>query len=365
MKILHLEIEPLVMELEEPYVIAYESVSRVTNVFIELVTDSAVGYGCAAPDFGVTGETVDGALRALREVAEPRLRGRDPLRRSRLLEELRTDMGSHPAALAAIDMALHDLLGKAAGLPLWKLLGGYRRRIETSVTIGILPLDDTVDRSRQRVAEGFRCLKLKGGSDLEQDIERVLKVREAVGPEAEIRFDANQGYSPERALRFVAATATADIAILEQPTPRGDDESLAHVTREVPVSVMADESLIGLRDAFRVAAGELADMVNVKLMKVGGIEQALHINSVAKAAGLEVMVGCMDEAALSIAAGLHFALSRANVCYADLDGHLDLKGDPTSGVVTLDQGYLTPSDAPGLGWQPPQSKRTAVVSLRA
>ncbi len=350
MKITRVEAWPVTMRLAEPYTIAYETIERVTNVFVRLHTSAGPeGLGCAAPDLEVTGETPEGTLAGIADVVEPALRGSDPLRHAMLNERLRELLRPQPSLRAAVDMALVDLLGKVAGLPAWKLLGGFRDRIRTSVTVGILPERETVARAVELVARGFRCLKLKGGRDVEDDVARVLAVRAAVGPAIELRFDANQGFGVEESVRFVEATRPAKLELVEQPTPRAEPDLLGRVTAAVPIPVMADESLMGLRDAFRLARRDVVDMVNVKLMKVGGIAVAMQINAVARAAGLEVMVGCMDEAAAAIAAGLAFALARPNVAYADLDGHLDLVGDPSDGSVLLRDGTLFPSPDPGLG----------------
>jgi len=170
-KITKVEAWPVTMRLTAPYEIAYETVEETVNVFLRLETDSPlVGYGCAAPDAMVTGETPETVLETIRGNADAVLHGADPLRRAVLLEELcEAARKEHPSALAAVDMALHDLLGKIAGLPLWQLLGGYRESIVTSVTVGILNERETVEAAREHIARGFRCLKLKGGRDAEAD----------------------------------------------------------------------------------------------------------------------------------------------------------------------------------------------------
>jgi L-alanine-DL-glutamate epimerase-like enolase superfamily enzyme len=352
MKITNIKAWPLSMRLSEPYTIAYETLDSVTNIFLRIETNRGiVGYGCSAPDEMITGETPDSVLQAIIEVVGPSIKGSDPLRPAMLFERLRPTMQPHPAAMAAVDMALCDILGKASNLPLWRLLGGFRDHIKTSVTIGILPEKETTERAKQLVAVGFKSLKLKGGIDVDSDIGRVLKVREAIGDKIELRFDANQGFTVEDSLKFVKQTYRVRLELIEQPTPRGQPDMLGRVTNGVSIPVMADESLMTLRDAFRIARRGLADMVNVKLMKVGGIGEALQINAVARSAGLEVMVGCMDEAALSIAAALHFALARPNVLYADLDGHLGLVGDPSAEAVILRKGTLYPTNKPGLGFE--------------
>jgi L-alanine-DL-glutamate epimerase-like enolase superfamily enzyme len=350
MKITNIEAWLVKLKLEEPYTISYDTIDTAINAILRIETNHGIaGYGCAAPDEYVTGESPEGNLKAIQDVVTPMLKGADPFRSAKLMEDLKIKISTQPSALAAVDMALFDILGKFAGLPVWKLLGGFRDRIKTSVTIGILPEAETVKRAKDWIVQGFKCLKLKGGKNVESDIVRVIKTREAVGKDIELRFDANQGFTVEQCQTFFEKTRQVKLEFIEQPTPKGEPDLLGRVTSNVPIPVMADESLLSLRDVFRLARHNLADMVNVKLMKVGGISEALQINSVARSAGLEVMVGCMDESALSIAAGLHFALARPNVFYADLDGHIGLLNDPFAEAVILRNGILYPNDKPGLG----------------
>lgn len=338
------------LRLAEPYCVAYERIEEAPNVFLRIETNKGlIGLGCVNPDEPVCGETPATVLAALDGPARDALTGADPRYVSRLRERLRKLLPDAPGVRAGVDMALYDLLGKIAGLPVYQLLGAYRDRIVTSVTIGILDEAETVERARDFAVQGFRALKLKGGQDVDSDIARVCAVRAALGPKIALRFDANQGYDVADALRFVEATKSARLELVEQPTPRDALDQLAAVTRKAPLPIMADESLMGLRDAFRIARGGLADMINVKLMKAGGIGPAMDIASVARAARLDVMVGCMDESALGIAAALHFALANPIVKYADLDGHLDLIDDPAAGAVTLKNGMLTPGTLSDIG----------------
>ena len=331
------------LKLAEPYTVAYEHIDHAPNIFLRIETDKGlIGLGCVNPDEPVCGETPDSVLEALDGPVRDALIGADPRYIARLRERLKRRLPAAPGARAGVDMALYDLLGRLSGLPVFQLLGGYRDRIVTSVTIGILDETETVRRAKDLTAQGFRALKIKGGIDTDGDIARVLAVRDAVGKSIELRFDANQGFDVAESLRFVEATRSAKLELVEQPTPRYALEELASVTHKAPLPIMADESLMGLRDAFRIARGGLADMINVKLMKCGGIGPAMDIASVARSAQLEVMVGCMDESALGIAAALHFALAHPAVTYADLDGHLDLVDDPAAGAVILKGGMLMP-----------------------
>jgi L-alanine-DL-glutamate epimerase-like enolase superfamily enzyme len=350
MQITGIEYFRLDMPLAVPYTIAYETVSTTTNIILKINTDKGItGWGCAAPDVEVTRETPEDVIQNVENIVRDTLKNRSPFQVARLTHEIKQLCPKASSTLAMVDMALFDLMARKARLPLYQLLGGFRNEIPTSITIGILSLKETIEQAGYYLKQGFNIIKLKGGSVLADDIEKVLKLRESYGDTFQLRFDANQGYNPSESIQFIQKTKEAGIEILEQPTRKNREEHLGEVTKSIDVPVMADESIRTLKDAFRLASNNLIDMVNIKIQKVGGILESQHINSVSKAAGLEVMVGCIDECALGISAGLHFALSRPNIEFADLDGHLDLLDDPFTDLFTLKNGILYPKQDSGLG----------------
>lgn len=349
MKITKISYERLDLKLAVPYTIAYETIDRTTNFILKIETDGKwTGYGCAAPDKVVTRETPEDVELAINNELSDYLVGKDPFTYARLLRELKQILGNRASSLAMVDLALHDLISKKAEVPLYQFLGGYRTSIPTSITIGILSLEETMKHAKEYVEQGFSILKIKGGSDLEEDVAK-MNALHAMYPNVTWRFDGNQGYSVSDSISFIKETEAIDLEMLEQPTIVGAEEHLGQVTNKVTTPVMADESLKTLADAFRLAQHKRINMVNIKLQKVGGIMVGMHINSVAKSANLHAMVGCIDECGLGIAAGLHFALSRPNIVYADLDGHLELLDDPYKDIFTLKNGILFPSEKYGLG----------------
>ena len=348
MQITNVEVLPVELSLRLPYRTAYHpEIDRVTVVFVRIETrQGQVAWGCAAFDPALTGETLEDVVRACRACA-CRARDLNPLNTEYALEELAQLTKTSPSALCAFDIAFHDLLGLAAGLPLYRLLGGYRNRIQTSVTIGIAPVKETVELARDRARQGFRILKVKGGLDPDEDVRRVRAIHKAL-PHFTLRLDADQGYTVQQALDVTRALE-GRLEMLEQPTPADDLDGLRQVTKHSPVPILADESVVGPASALEIAASRAADGMSVKLATCGGLRCARQVDTIARAAKMTTMVSCVNEPALLTAAGLSFALSSPNVRYGDLDGHLDLVGDPTVPGFLLEEGWLIATDVPGLG----------------
>ncbi len=262
-------------------------------------------------------------------------------------------MSGTPAALAAVDIALHDLAAQERGLPLVEMLGRAHEALPTSITIGIKPLEETLAEAEEYMARGFRILKVKVGLDLEEDLRRLASLREQAGPEIRIRADANQGYSTEETLQFFRETASLHLEFLEQPLPASEIEVMRALPESIRDRIAADESLLSEQDA-RVLAGppRACRIFNIKLMKCGGIAAARRIAAVAQSTGIRLMWGCMDESRVSIAAALHAALSSPATRYLDLDGSLDLARDAVEGGFVLEGGVMRTTMVPGLGVAP-------------
>ncbi|HEX5113473.1 MAG TPA: dipeptide epimerase [Saprospiraceae bacterium] len=337
--------------LKESYSIAYEdNISHCDNVFLTLQTDDGfIGHGMAAPDEVVTGENAQSVLKAYSSHIADCMKGENPFYYSRLYEELREALPGQSSALAMVEIALYDIMSQKAEVPLYMFLGGFRQRIITSVTIGIMEDDLVMERMDKLIQQGIRSIKLKGGRDVDRDIRIVEKVRKKTGKNIALTFDANQGYSLIEAAHFIRNIRHVDLELIEQPTSPELTNQWHLLRQEGNIPIMADESLKKLSDSFTLTSRQSVDFLNIKLMKVGGITPALQINNSARSANVRCMMGCMDESSLGVAAGLHVALARPNISHADLDSWLDVENDPFAGLVILQDGYLTPTDLPGLG----------------
>lgn len=348
MLITHVTVTPIELSLRLPYrLVSGQEVTRVGAVFVRLETRQGLtAWGCTAVDPAFSSRTLAEVTQVCRACAD-RARDLNALNIEYALAEMAQVAGDTYAALCAFDLAFYDLLGLAAQMPLYRLLGGYRQRIQTSITVSRGSLQETVELARDYARQGFRILKIKGTHDPEEDVRRMHAIHDAL-PNLTLRLDAEGAYTVEQALD-VARALEGTLEMIEQPTPADDLEALADVTRRCPVPVLADESVRGLSSALDIAGRHAAHGLNIKLVSCGGLRCARQMDAITQAAHLATMVGCVHEPALVAAAGLAFALSSANVHYGDLDGSFYLVGDPTIPGLTLQEGWLMARDVPGLG----------------
>lgn len=351
MQITHVEVIPVEMSLRLPFRTAYhgeDAIECAAAVFVRIETRQGdVAWGCAAFETDLTGETLNSVTRACRACAD-RARDLNPLNTEYALAELSALTQNTPSALCAFDIAFHDLLGLASGQPLHRLLGGFRDRIQTSVSVGLGTVQETVEMARDRVRQGFRILKIKGGLDSEEDVRRARAVHDAC-PACTLRLDADGGYSVREALD-VARVLAGRLEMLEQPiAPAEGVEALRQLTMQSKTPILASQSVVGPESALDIASRKAAHGISIKLATCGGIACARRMDAIARAAQMMTMVGSLSEPALLIAAGLAFALSSPAVRYGDLDGHFDLVNDPTVARFIVKDGWLIATDVPGLG----------------
>ena len=311
-------------------------------------SDGLYGTGESSPIGAITGESQDTSLAASQVLADG-LIGKDPYEIEARLAEMSGSFHHASATRAAYDLALYDLLGKKANLPLYALLGGQKRTILTDITLPMVAPEAMAALAVEYVSQGYQALKLKLGTSKQEDVARVRAIRLAVGPGVALRLDANQAWDYPTAAGILRALETFDIQYCEQPVPHWDIDSLRRLRQSCAIPIMADESLFDHRDAFRLAETQAVDYFNIKLAKSGGIHNALKINAIGEAAGIRCMVGCMFETRLGLGAAAHLASARPNIIFADLDASLYHSEDPIIGGIHLSAGKIELPDAPGLG----------------
>ena len=338
------------LPLKKPYTIAYKTITDTELIFLEVMLENGItGYGASNPFPEVIGEISEATVANLKSDFAQGFKGKDIACFQQLIDETEKQFPSQPATLAAVDIALHDAFTKFLGV---SVLDFYGRKIDplpTSVTIGIKGVKETLDEAKEYEAVGFRVLKVKTGNDVDEDIERVYKLKEAFGEKFIVRVDANQGYNVEDLQKFLHATA-GRVEIIEQPLKVGLEKQLQLLSESDRKILVADESLLTTANAFSLSQlPKPFGVYNIKLMKCGGIKAAREIAVIAKHSGIDLFWGCNDESIISITAALHAAYSCSNTKYLDLDGSFDLSKDIVEGGFQLRDGYLYHLNKPGLG----------------
>lgn len=352
MKITEVKLGRISVPLRVPFKTALRQVNSVEDVIVEIHTDTgAVGYGEASPTGVITGDTTGAIIGAIRDHIGKTILGRDLDDFEDLMQAVQNSIVHNTSAKAAVDMALWDLYGQRWNIPVHKMLGGARKTIVTDLTISVNDPETMAKDALNALERGYDCLKVKVGADPSLDVTRLAAVRKAVGPDVCIRIDANQAWSPKQAVRILNDMQDRGLAIefVEQPVKARDFEGLKYVTERSYVPVLADESVFSPEDAMTIMQMGAADLINIKLMKCGGIYNALKIASAAEVFGVECMIGCMLEAKIAVNAAVELACAKKIITKVDLDGPVLCSEDPILGGAVFDEKNITVSDDPGLG----------------
>jgi L-alanine-DL-glutamate epimerase-like enolase superfamily enzyme len=353
MKIKSIELGKLRVPLKTPFKTALRSIDYIEDVVIILDTDTGHrGYGSAPATAVITGETHGSIIEAVRTMIVPRIMGEDVRNLNRIVDLIQHSIFMNFSAKAAVEIAVYDLFAQSFNAPLYQVLGGGEPVISTDLTISVDYIDKMVADALEAVDRGFDALKIKVGKDLALDIERVKSIYAAVSDRALIRLDANQGWTPKQtvaALRELEASGV-ELEFIEQPV-RGDDvDGMKYVTERVATPVMADESTFGPKEVIDIIKMRGADIINIKLMKTGGISNAIKIADIAAIYDVECMIGCMAETSIGVSAAAHLAVAKSgSITRVDLDSPSLAAVNHVVGGVRFDNSEITISEAPGLG----------------
>jgi o-succinylbenzoate synthase len=353
MKITDIKFAILEVPLKTPFKTALRTVNEIKDVVIMVETDTGhVGYGEAPATAAITGDTLGSIVETIRNVMKPLLIGRDISNLNEITEMIQSCIVKNYNAKAAMEIAVYDLFAQLYNAPLYKILGGGEPSLQTDITISVDYIDKMVEDSLKAVDLGFETLKIKVGKDIGLDIERIKAVYSAVKDKALLRLDANQGWTAKEAVNALRSLEDSGVILelIEQPVRADDLEGMKYITESVITPVMADESIFGPREVIELIQMRAADIINIKLMKAGGISNAIRIADIAATYGMECMIGCMIESSISVSAAAHVAVAKSNIIKKiDLDGPSLCAHDPVVSGVKFNNSEITISDSPGLG----------------
>lgn len=349
MKITDIKVTERRIPLKMPFKTALRTAYEIESVEVDvLLEDGVVGKGAASPTLVITGESAESMKAILTGPVKQNIVGKDIHQFRSILQAIQSCCIGNTSAKAAADIALHDAYSRMIGLPLYAFLGD-QKPLDTSMTVSVDTPDKMAADALTCVKDGFTKLKIKVGSFPELDRERLEAIHEAIGDRATLRLDANQGWSPKQAVQLINELEEKNLAIefIEQPVKADDLVGLKFVTDNVVTPIMADESLFSPKDALRLVTGRYTDLLNIKLMKCGGIANAWKIASIAETEGVACMIGSMMEPGLSVSAAAHFAAAHPNVHYFDLDAPLWLS--ETSAFIHYEEENVHLSHEAGIG----------------
>lgn len=353
MKVARIDVYQSAVPLKKAFKTALRTVTVAEAIVVKVTTDDGlIGWGEAPPTHVITGDSLASIRYAVDAVIKPAIVGMSLLERDVLFHKLQHCLVGNTSAKAAVDMALHDCIAQYAGMPLYQLLGGAKDTLETDYTVSVNTPSEMASDALDYIKDGFSTLKIKvGKDDIESDIKRLQAVREAVGSSITLRLDANQGWDRKTAVRAITRMEDMglNIELVEQPVAAADVEGMQYVTSNVETPIMADESLFSPQDALTLLEMRAADLLNIKLMKAGGIQPALDIARIAKVYDVECMVGCMIESRIGISAAAHLAASQQHITRVDFDAPLMLREDNVTGGVRYEGSRLLLNASPGLG----------------
>jgi L-alanine-DL-glutamate epimerase-like enolase superfamily enzyme len=361
MEIERIRVHQYDIPLHEPFVTALKPIPELERVLVEVETDEGiVGLGEGAPAYEVTGETQRSTAAVIEDVLAPLVVGEDPLDIERVRGRKWDLVDGAPSAHAALEIALQDIRGKVAGMPLYRLLGGHAKEpvIDVPKVLSIKGSEEMAEDATEAVDAGYGQIKIKLGGNPETDIERVRAIKEVVPDSVSLKADANQGWSDAKTALAALSGMSDALDVIEQPVDDENVTDLHELRRRVDIPVMPDESVESPSDVRELIEREAGDMYNIKLMKTGGISEALRLDSIAAAAQRPTQLGSMVEGEVGTAAGVHFVLARENVVWNEMVGPFMTETGVTDLTADLPEIRV---DGPGLGVD---LDRDALAALR-